>query len=49
MHNFIMEDEARRLGLKVHNGDGLFKIVNVIVKLLAGIVREVELRDWFVA
>ncbi|XP_022864502.1 uncharacterized protein LOC111384459 [Olea europaea var. sylvestris] len=43
-HNFITEDEARRLGLNIHHGGGLMKTVNAIARPLAGVVRGARLR-----
>jgi archaellum component FlaC len=43
-HNFITEDEARRLELNIHHGGGMLKTVNAVAKPLNGVVQGVELR-----
>ncbi|GMQ12089.1 hypothetical protein CsSME_00054546 [Camellia sinensis var. sinensis] len=42
-HNFIKDEEAKRLGLKVDKGQGWLKTVNAEAKPLNGIARGVEL------
>ncbi|KAK8934643.1 hypothetical protein KSP39_PZI015004 [Platanthera zijinensis] len=43
-HNFMTEQEAKRLGLHVSKGEGWLKTVNGEAKLLRGTSREVELQ-----